>query len=409
MKKSYLVIIIIIVIFTVGVFLNSDSKEEIKKDEKVKKTIKKDKFKYSTKKYDNINELLKETVIEEIKVVDVYEVPNEKNGFIEEDGNTYYYEKNRKKTGKVKIENDNYYFDENGVMQKDIEVDNAYYGVDGKMVLGEYDKHYYTSAGKLKDDFINNKYYDKNGEYVDGIKKEDDKVYYYSDSEKYKGVIKLNNVRYYFDFETGELKNKNIKHVIDISTWQEEINFDEVVNSDSVDAIIVRIGFGSLTGEPATLDNRFERNISEIKRLGIPYGIYFYGYAQNEEAAEVEANFVDEMIKKYELNLSFPIWYDAEINIHQGVKYTKSMYKKVINKFIDTLNEKGHKDVGIYGNLYMLTKGSLSFLSNKIPKWVAQYNTVCQYDKDYLGWQYTSSGNIPGINTKVDLNIFVEK
>jgi hypothetical protein len=98
-----------------------------------------------------------------------------------------------------------------------------------------------------------------------------------------------NAVRYYFDFETGELKNKNIKHVIDISTWQDEINFEEVVKTDLVDAIIVRIGFGSLTGEPATLDNKFERNISEIKRLGIPYGIYFYGYAQNEEAAEVEA------------------------------------------------------------------------------------------------------------------------
>ena len=409
MKKSYIVIIVVIILFTLGIFFNSDSNDEIKKEDKVKKTVKKDKFKYSTKNYDNINELLKETVVEEIKVIDIYEVPDEKNGFIEEDGNTYYYEKNKKKIGKTKIENDNYYFDEKGVMQKDIEVDNAYYGLDGKMVLGEYDKYYYTSAGKLKDDFINNKYYDINGEYVDGMKNEDDKIYYYLENEKYKGVIKLNNVRYYFDFETGELRNKNIKHVIDISTWQDEINFDEVVNSDLVDAIIVRIGFGSLTGEPATLDNKFERNISEIKRLGIPYGIYFYGYAQNEEAAEVEANFVDEMIGKYELNLSFPIWYDAEISSHNGVKYTKSMYKKVINKFIEVLNNKGHDSVGVYGNLNMLTKGTLSFLNNRIPKWVAQYNNHCDYDKEFLGWQYTSSGNIQGINTNVDFNIFVEK
>lgn len=57
----------------------------------------------------------------------------------------------------------------------------------------------------------------------------------------------------------------------------------------------------------------------------------------------------------------------------------------------------------------MLTNGSLSFLSNKIPKWVAQYNNVFQYDKEYYGWQYTSSGKIQGINTNVDFNIFVEK
>ena len=39
-------------------------------------------------------------------------------------------------------------------MQKDVEVENAYYGLDGIMVLGEYGDFYYTSAGKLKDDFI---------------------------------------------------------------------------------------------------------------------------------------------------------------------------------------------------------------------------------------------------------------
>lgn len=408
MKKSYIVLIAIIILFTIGFFFNSETKEEIKKEDKIKKTVKKDKFRYSTKKYDNINELLKETVVEEIKVVDVYEMPDEKNGFIEEDGNIYYYEKNKKKTGKTKIDEDYYYFNEDGIMQVDVTVDNAYYGLDGKMVLGEYKKdgklYYYTSAGPLKDDFINNKYYDLNGEYAEGIYKEDDKIYY-----KDKGVIKINDIRYYFDFETGELKNKNIKSVIDISTWQGDINFDEVVNSDLVDAIIVRIGFGSINGEPATLDNKFERNISEIKRLGIPYGIYFYGYAQNEEAAIVEANFVDEMIKKYELDLSFPIWYDAEITDHDGVKYTKSLYKKVINKFIEKLNEKGYSEVGVYGNLNMLSTGTLSFLPNKIPKWVAQYNTTCQYDKKYLGWQYSSRGVIPGINTNVDLNIFVEK
>ena len=94
MKKSYVLIIIVIILFILGIFFNSDSNDEIKKEDKVKKTVKKDKFKYSTKNYDNINELLKETVVEEIKVIDICEVPDERNGFFEEDGNTYYYEKN---------------------------------------------------------------------------------------------------------------------------------------------------------------------------------------------------------------------------------------------------------------------------------------------------------------------------
>ena len=54
----------------------------------------------------------------------------------------------------------------------------------------------------------------------------------------------------------------------------------------------------------------------------------------------------------------------------------------------------------------MLTSGGLSSLQKKIPKWVAQYYTRCEYDNDYMGWQYTSDGTIPGIEGRVDMNIF---
>lgn len=405
MKKGYIILFIIVLVLVLGIFFNSSSNEDksIKK-ETVKKKTNKEKFSYGTKDHDNINELLKDTIIEEVKVIDVCE--NIKNGFIEEEGNTYYYENNKRLTGKKEIDGDNYYFDENGVMQKNIEIEKAYYGQDGKMVLGEYEinnkQYYYTKVGLIKDDFVNNKYYDLNGEYVEGIRKEKGDIYY----NDYKGVIKLNDIRYYFDFKTGKLVKKNIKSVIDISTWQEEIDFDSVVNSGLIDGIIVRIGFGSIRGEDCTLDNRFERNISEIKRLGIPYGIYFYGYAQNEEAATIEANFVDNIVKTYELEPVFPIFYDAEISNLNGVNYTKEMYKKVINKFISELKEKGHNEVGVYGNVKMLSIGTLSFLDKDVPKWVAQYNNTCEYDKEYIGWQYTSTGKIPGINTNVDFNIF---
>ena len=78
---------------------------------------------------------------------------------------------------------------------------------------------------------------------------------------------------------------------------------------------------------------------------------------------------------------------------------------KVIDNFVSRLNNNGYSNVGLYGNLYMLTDGSLSFEHN-YPVWVAQYNDTCQYDKEYIGWQYTSDGSIPGIEGRVDLNYF---
>ena len=112
------------------------------------------------------------------------------------------------------------------------------------------------------------------------------------------------------------------------------------------------------------------------------------------------------MIKKYNVNLSYPIFYDAELNTFDGVKYTKNLYKKVINKYISVLNEYGYNDIGVYSNLNMFIKGGLTSLQKKIPKWIAQYYIRCEYDNEYIGWQYTSSGNIPGIEGRVDMNIF---
>lgn len=55
----------------------------------------------------------------------------------------------------------------------------------------------------------------------------------------------------------------------------------------------------------------------------------------------------------------------------------------------------------------MLTKGSLNDPSIKSKDiWVAQYYNKCQYDGNYIGWQYSSNGNIPGISGRVDVNIF---
>ena len=440
MKKRYIfigIIILIIIIFS----LFNDKEDVIEaKSEVINKSEIKEEFKYNTNNYDNINELVKETVVEEIKTT--YVVEKIKNGLIVEDGKVYYYENNVKAinrfinnmyfnengemvlgfydiegntyyfneegyvTGIELIEDNEYYFDDNGIMIKNEEINNRYYKEDGKRVLGEINNKYYSEDGIEKDKFIEDKYYDLNGIYVENMIKDGNNIYYYENNEIVKGLKLINDIRYYFDFDKGNLIEKDVKSLIDISTWQGDINFDEVVNSKLVDGIIIRIGFGSLLGEDCTLDNKFERNISEIKRLNIPYGIYFYGYAQNEDATLVEANFTLDIINKYELDLSYGVFYDAELTEFNGIKYTKKLYKNVINKYISVLNENNINNVGVYGNLNMMEKGSLSILDKDIPRWIAQYNTKCEYDNNYVGWQYTSSGYIPGIEGKVDMNIF---
>ena len=372
-------------------------------------------------------------------------------GFYDIDNNTYYFENEGYVVGNKEIENDIYYFNEEGILQKDIIIENCYYDGSGKLYTGFKDidsntyyfskegivkgikeiddkKYYFDEEGHLiRNSFYDNYYLDEDGVIVTGQREINGRIYVFNEegilqngfqvidgntyfldenSNKLLGLQLIDGIRYYFDFETGVLMKKDVKSIIDISSWQGDINFDMLKESGLVDGVIVRVGYGTTNNDSPVLDNKFERNISELNRLGIPYGIYIFGYAQTEEAAIIEASFTDEMIKKYSVNLSYPIFYDAELTEFNGVKYTKALYKRVINKYISTLNELGYDNVGVYGNLSMLTSGGLSSLQKKIPKWVAQYYTRCEYDNDYIGWQYTSDGYVPGIEGRVDLNIF---
>ena len=464
MLLSFFIIIILFVILYPKEKTNKEEKvtkierkEEIKNESDNQKLLK---SYYISKENSNIEELLKDNIkytykinyicikneIEENNSMeennDIEQNNNiiepkeeiEKNGFETLNNNTYYYESGKIVTGFKTIGNNTYYFDENGVMLKNNFINKIYFDQDGRQVLGFYEidgniyyflkdgfltglneidnkKYYFDENGIMKKGVINisgtNYLFNEEGVLETGFKKENDKIYFYNENkDKLRGLNLIEGKRYYFDFKTGELIKENVKSIIDISFWQGDIDFDLLKESNLVDGVIVRIGYGTSKSDKCVLDKKFKRNIEELNRLNIPYGIYLYGYAQSEYAAKKEAEFVIKNLKKYKVNLSYPVFYDAEITNYKGTFYTKEMYEKVIVTFI---NELKHNNIlgGVYGNLYMLSKGSLnSSLIKSNPIWVAQYYRVCEYDEEHVGWQYTSKGSVPGINGNVDMNIF---
>ena len=66
---------------------------------------------------------------------------------------------------------------------------------------------------------------------------------------------------------------------IDISQWQGDINLAPYQNG----FVIVRGGFWT------SVDPWAERNIAKCDALSIPWGLYWYSYALNEEQAREEA------------------------------------------------------------------------------------------------------------------------
>lgn len=219
--------------------------------------------------------------------------------------------------------------------------------------------------------------------------------YYYIKGAPATGLQTINNRKYFFN-ENGIITSK---FGIDVSEFQKDINWEKV-KADGVEFAILRCGYG-MDGEPDQDDIRFQRNIAECKRLGIPYGIYLFSYANTLEKAESEAEHVLRLVKGYKPSLG--IWYDIEDGNTSG-KIKKELLTDIINTFCDKIKENGYQ-VGIYASTSWLNNKIDASITSKYPVWVAQYYSTCEYKGKYVMWQYTSNGAIDGISTKVDYNI----
>ena len=185
---------------------------------------------------------------------------------------------------------------------------------------------------------------------------------------------------------------------IDVSEFQGKIDWNKV-KSDGIKFAIIRCGYGmDITSQD---DKYIERNIKECERLGIPFGIYLFSYANTVEKAKSEAQHTLRIAKGHKPSLG--IWYDIEDNNTSG-KVSKEMLTNIINTYCNTIKNAGYY-VGVYASVSWLDKKIESQIKNNYPIWVAQYYSKCEYEGKYDIWQYTSSGKVNGISGNVDKNL----
>ena len=200
----------------------------------------------------------------------------------------------------------------------------------------------------------------------------------------------------------GNVLNDNKVKVVDVSYYQGIINWDIFKKESNAYGVIVRLGYKT------TLDKYFKRNIEELTRLNIPYGVYLFSYALNSNDAKKEAEFVNKIFNEYKLNPTLGIYYDLEswsTKTSNTNSITKNGYNYIANKFVTTVRENvgDRYSVGVYsGRWYAMNR--LGNIAKSYVSWVAEYNKTLKYDGPYKMWQYTSNGSEPGINGRVDIS-----
>lgn len=220
-----------------------------------------------------------------------------------------------------------------------------------------------------------------------------------------------NNTKAFFDYQNN-LFVQQAKGVIDVSGWQGDIDWAKA-KADGVEGVIIRLGYG----EGNNADKKAQRNISECKRLGIPFGIYWYSYADTPALAKEEGTDVVAKLKQFGVNpsdLAYPVYYDLEKWTWEGHQppTDPNVYNNIVNNWYSALQSAGYKNLGVYSYTSYL-QGPLKHADIYAKTtWVAQYGARMGFDSfptNSRGWQYTSSGKVDGISGNVDMNAFGNK
>ena len=361
-------------------------------------------------------------------------------GIVKIDDKYYYFDTNGKlvtKAGEIKFNGYWYLLNEEGIAQtgfQHLEKGNrtVYYDSNGRMKYGQqkidgywylFDKSdgnmltgfqsipeqnkivYYNSEGQMQygnQTIDNHKYYFdiKTGAMKSNFVYKDGKTYYYfEDGKKAIGWVHIAGTKYFFN-SLGDMIGKNVKKVIDVSAYEKDIDWDTVKSKGDIDGVIIRISASAIKE-----DTKLARNISEVKRLHIPYGVYIYSYAEDYNEGEIYAEFAVKMIKKYSMNPTLGIYFDLEKNKITDKLGTKE-YTEIVKGFMNVMNKNGYSKLAkiyTYTN-YANTALNTEYLRNQID-WIAHYNNYTTYKGKYNMWQYTSTAQIPGISGNVDVSV----
>ena len=186
---------------------------------------------------------------------------------------------------------------------------------------------------------------------------------------------------------------------IDVSGWQESINYEEVKNS-GIDIVYMKSSEGSNFVDPY-----FNENYTNAKANGLKVGFYHYLTARSVEEAQEEARFFVATIsgKTPDCRLAMDFESFGDLSIFQ--------INEIGLTFMQTVENLSKKEVVIYSNTNDASNIFEGELTN-YPLWVAQYEVEeptpnGKWDS-WVGWQFTDLGEVAGVNGYVDRDKFTE-
>lgn len=193
---------------------------------------------------------------------------------------------------------------------------------------------------------------------------------------------------------------------VDLSTWQNKVDYKVAVEKGNVEFAMIRAGFGKnvLTQK----DNMFETHYAGFRAQNVPLGAYQYSYAKSPADAINEARAMLEWIEGKEFDL--PLFLDMEqADVAELGKETCTMIALAWCRYIA---DAGYK-CGIYANPNWFENYlDVDLITERFLIWCASWGTEKPEYPNMIMWQYGGETNkvreraVEGVGDVVDQNFF---
>ena len=194
---------------------------------------------------------------------------------------------------------------------------------------------------------------------------------------------------------------------IDVSHHNGKIDWEAVAKDNKKFAILKC----QYEAKSHRIDETFEYNYQEAGKFGLARGVYIF--IAGDSIADPIADAKALLSKLKNRPLEYGIWLDYESDALR--RLSKEEINKLTMVYADIFRAAGYY-VGIYCNKYWYDHILDSeFLKNDFEFWIARYpssdtgvyNSTSSLKPSRIAcaWQYSSKGFVPGIKTRVDLNV----
>ena len=191
---------------------------------------------------------------------------------------------------------------------------------------------------------------------------------------------------------------------IDVSTYQGTIDWPSV-KAAGVDYVIVRAAYRGYETGKLVPDDLYEQNIRGAADAGLHVGVYLYSQALSEAEAEEEADYLLGLIEG--LPVDYPVVFDQEeYTADQARTDGLTGEQATLNALAccERVYDAGYIPMIYTNNDWAQNMYDMERLDH-YPIWYADYTAAPSLTGGFAMWQYTDSGQVPGVTGPVDLNL----